>query len=1012
MAKCEYCGKENPASAEFCQGCGARLRPEAVPAPVHTKPAEEEQAVIGKRTEKPLPASGRVCPHCGRPVTEKMKFCRSCGQRLSDSHPAEKKSRRTGNKAAEGKKGRSVPVRLLAVCLAVIFIVTAFWQPGFVRHWFSDEPDPMDLDTLGSLFPRDPQAGQTGGDETPAESDGEETGQSFAVAFENPADMKIEKTEEFTLTEEESTVTTKGGIVIDFRSANEVAGEPIRVDSFRRREDADFIQTAVEIDMGEHHEFLEPIDVTIPYDSSAAEGKGKVWMERYDPELESWYPVPCDVDAEKGTVTAHLTHLSPPLRAIIAKEKDHPYARYMTQPLQLSASGAKAVMESLTDGKKEGASLGLTKIAFLTAVYGGGCADSIHPMLLQGDFTDRKVMRKALAAAQIEDQYLDRAMDTISWFSGVVESADSFYNPMSVLHMSEGTVVSTMAKSVSEFCTYLSAASLIYDIASHMDDPEYISGKWGDVAKWTYYTGTGATVGGESLGGALLSCSMMGVMAIDWSLNALALEGQKLHRDRIFQAMCYYYDTFDEPGHANREHNWFHPESGRRRGSSRWDEIVLAAVANSRNQEDLKERLESWMRSYTQDFFDLDPEVMRLVWSDSGNGKLGSATMKNIYESDVEPLRERYMQLLAQKLGPSMEKAMKAVRCGMLDVSGQSRAAMLRLLEKKLTFELFPGKAKDTELFAGATVCLTGKDGVFRKGMAIRLDEHGKAERSCTLRQYAAYGIPQTCMIWAKGKNPAKEAPDYSVEFAFQPEGWTKIPLSPLKLDGSGEVGDLVWQVTDISYMKPPENALTVSAEPEYIEYDWADQPIVSESGYTTVCTYEFGKGSMRVHQKVTDFVKSNTDDDLLGVQREIKVWATGIKKTQKPGSIMPIELHEQKTGGSKRRGTMPGVTGFIAMSAGINDEYGLEKVLRNRSSGGATDGYVGYRQDDRMFNSDPGIVKVQFPEIEAAGEKVYVCVSYQTEFTDGKHPQMGYTLYYHYKTIYEYTAVPRKAAK
>lgn len=64
IVKCPSCGADVPLRAAFCNSCGARMTPEAPPAP----PEE----------------GSRVCSVCGAAVAEGNQFCTHCGTRLNN----------------------------------------------------------------------------------------------------------------------------------------------------------------------------------------------------------------------------------------------------------------------------------------------------------------------------------------------------------------------------------------------------------------------------------------------------------------------------------------------------------------------------------------------------------------------------------------------------------------------------------------------------------------------------------------------------------------------------------------------------------------------------------------------------------------------------------------------------------------------------------------------------------------------------------------------------------------
>lgn len=78
MPFCPQCGSNNPASASFCDQCGAELIP--VPGAGPT-PAPSTMPV----PQQPLAAGPSTCPQCGNAVIPGEAFCDNCGAALLGS---------------------------------------------------------------------------------------------------------------------------------------------------------------------------------------------------------------------------------------------------------------------------------------------------------------------------------------------------------------------------------------------------------------------------------------------------------------------------------------------------------------------------------------------------------------------------------------------------------------------------------------------------------------------------------------------------------------------------------------------------------------------------------------------------------------------------------------------------------------------------------------------------------------------------------------------------------------
>lgn len=92
MPFCPQCGSDNPASARFCDQCGAQLIPvpaQAAPAaPVAAAPAAPAPSAAPAPAGAPIAAGPSACPQCGTAVIPGEAFCDSCGASLLTPAPA------------------------------------------------------------------------------------------------------------------------------------------------------------------------------------------------------------------------------------------------------------------------------------------------------------------------------------------------------------------------------------------------------------------------------------------------------------------------------------------------------------------------------------------------------------------------------------------------------------------------------------------------------------------------------------------------------------------------------------------------------------------------------------------------------------------------------------------------------------------------------------------------------------------------------------------------------------
>ena len=82
MNVCQQCRKENPANANFCNNCGAKMAP--------------NKTIKGSNCGSEVPDGNKFCGNCGKPMKTEYtcakcgtvnpsdnKFCRECGEKAS-----------------------------------------------------------------------------------------------------------------------------------------------------------------------------------------------------------------------------------------------------------------------------------------------------------------------------------------------------------------------------------------------------------------------------------------------------------------------------------------------------------------------------------------------------------------------------------------------------------------------------------------------------------------------------------------------------------------------------------------------------------------------------------------------------------------------------------------------------------------------------------------------------------------------------------------------------------------
>ena len=152
---CEACGAELKDGAKICEYCGTKV-PQAAASEMNICPICGKEALEGAKycrfCGKPLfddaqsaalKAVEKSCPVCGAILPDGAKFCNKCGHLLSagiSRSGISSVTRQTkdldNKKQPSQKRGKSFPVRAVALILAAAVLVTGLWKPGFMLPLF------------------------------------------------------------------------------------------------------------------------------------------------------------------------------------------------------------------------------------------------------------------------------------------------------------------------------------------------------------------------------------------------------------------------------------------------------------------------------------------------------------------------------------------------------------------------------------------------------------------------------------------------------------------------------------------------------------------------------------------------------------------------------------------------------------------------------------------------------------------------------------------------------------
>src|SRR5947199_1729792 len=117
MTKCPHC-KEEQLNTRFCSNCGGSLQAAPICPSCGNQETYQDAAFCSKcgtRLAKPavqpaVSTSGKIiCPHCGAVLSDRARFCNSCGFPRTQTAPLDSPSLRSSIAVMRERQGSLLP---------------------------------------------------------------------------------------------------------------------------------------------------------------------------------------------------------------------------------------------------------------------------------------------------------------------------------------------------------------------------------------------------------------------------------------------------------------------------------------------------------------------------------------------------------------------------------------------------------------------------------------------------------------------------------------------------------------------------------------------------------------------------------------------------------------------------------------------------------------------------------------------------------------------------------------
>jgi len=537
----------------------------------------------------------------------------------------------------------------------------------------------------------------------------------------------VQKSDSFTLQEGQTAVSTDSGVTVDFGPYNAMDGEKVSVKELSA--DSDSIEggtrTAYDISAGERIGFDGLLIITLPYDESetdASDEEGSVLAEYYNPETGEWELVDYTVNTADNTVTITTDHLSE-YCTVTLRDAGSPYAL-------LSKFSSKRLDDE-------------TALAILREFEASGKPGEVGDSLLC-EFYKQLLYIPSLGDAEAETLH-----EVLGWLADVGElDALGTDNKLfaNVLEKSGYMLLGVSA---------LSLGDTMIDAYKGNESAETVAA---EAYKLSYNVGV-AVLDYKRITTGMVQLSMLGVIALDYSLNKFMVAADQTYKDALFNVVI----TYNEEIHPWTEAEWY-------------ARIMGLYKTRGDDPEKFNAALRGIMENYSSRYFRDNPEEQLVATNEAG---LHTYTTGLLPETDAakEYCIQQYMARLGEYLQPVLEDVMKKIRYDNRKAYSANATELRQALNAPLEFEIIeeiPDGEKSK--YAGCTVDICRPDALVDENWTAVLDRDGRAAIDATILGYMQAGIPTQLRLWNKGDDEFEDDPILTQTFKVT-EKVTVIPL-------------------------------------------------------------------------------------------------------------------------------------------------------------------------------------------------------------------------------------------
>lgn len=527
----------------------------------------------------------------------------------------------------------------------------------------------------------------------------------------------VQKSDSFTLQEGQTAVSTAGGVTVDFGPYNAMDGEKVSVKELSA--DSDSIEggtrTAYDISAGERTEFDGLLTITLPYDESETDStdeEGSVLAEYYNRETGEWELVDYTVNTTDNTVAITTDHLSE-YCTVTLKDAGSPYALL-----------SKFSSRRLDDD---------TAMAVLREYEQTGQPGEVGDSLLKEFYMQlQRVYVFIPNEVNLSNAEVERNHEVMGWVSDVFELAAQGGGYKQVASVWEKTGYMLLGLSA------LSLGNTMIDAYKGNESAETVAA---EAYKLSYNVGL-AWLDYKKVTTGMVQLSMLGVIALDYSLNEFMVAADQTYKDALFNVVI----AYNEEIHPWTEAEWY---------------ARIMGLYKTRGDDPKKfnAALRGIMENYSSRYFFDNPEEQLVATNEAG---LHAYTTGLLPETDAarEYCIEQYMARLGEMLQPVLSDVTRHIQFESRKAYSANAAELRKALNAPLEFEIIeeiPDGEKSK--YAGCTIDICRPDALVDENWTAVLDKDGRASIDATILGYMQAGIPTQLRLWNKGDDEFEDDP-------------------------------------------------------------------------------------------------------------------------------------------------------------------------------------------------------------------------------------------------------------